>query len=177
LILRKGLSIGGTQPTQGFRQGWNGFGREAGENPLESIATINRTMKFALLLVSLLLCLAHTPAFAEDPSAARVKTPEPTLEQRTKFKNVEDLLKLIEKAREAGISDEELKKLDLNNEEGQVSVLEYIEEFKKVKRLKDQELQDFMEKRFLTVGDIFKELVDMEPSKLKTLREELVSEY
>jgi len=121
-------------------------------------------MKAILMLVITSLLFA-TPLFAKEPSLA----------QRVQFKNIDSLIGLIEKARDAGLSDEEIKKLQLNLETGDVSALEYIEAFKRSKQLKDQKVKDFLAKRFLTVGDIFREMVDMEPKRLETLREELIS--
>jgi len=100
---------------------------------------------------------------------------EPTLTQRVQFKDIDALIGLIEQARDSGLTDEEIKKLQLNLEEGDVSALEYIEAFKRRKQMKDQKLKEFLDTRFLTVGDIFKEMVDMEPKRLETLREELIN--
>jgi len=100
---------------------------------------------------------------------------EPSLTQRRQFQNIDALIALIEKARDAGISDDEIKKLQLNLKDKDVDVLEYIEAFRRRKRLADQKNKDFLATRFLTVSDIFNELVDMEPDRLENLREELIS--
>jgi len=98
-------------------------------------------------------------------------------EQRNQYTKPKALNKLIERARDAGISDEALKNLDMREQGGtRINVLRYIEEFESKKRVKEEELKTFLDKRFLTVNDIFKELVDHEEHQLIELREELVSE-
>lgn len=99
-------------------------------------------------------------------------------DDREQFRDIDALIKLIEKGRENGLSDEEISQLELTETNGeQVNVMEYIEAFRRKKRLKDQKIQAFLEKRFLTVTDIFDELVNMEPNELEKLREDLTSEY
>ena len=102
---------------------------------------------------------------------------EPSLAQRENFKHIDALIALIEKARNAGMSDQEIKQLQLNLAGKDIDVLAYIEAFQDKKRKEHQKLKDFLSKRFLTVSDIFNEMVDMEPMKLEHLREELISAY
>ncbi|MDT8446908.1 MAG: hypothetical protein RRB13_08470 [bacterium] len=123
-------------------------------------------MKFKLILCLLLLVFT-APLMAQSV----------VVDQRDQFRDIENLIKLIEKARENGLSDEEIKQLNLREQGGDINVMEYIEAFRLKKRLKDQKLQAFLEKRFLTVTDIFNELVNMEPEQLEKLREELTSDY
>lgn len=95
---------------------------------------------------------------------------------RRTFYNIAELIKIIEKARKAGFSDEDLKKLELRDGDRKINVIDYIEEFERIKKSQDRQLQIFLKKKFLTVKDIFNELVNSEPEVIKKLREELVSE-
>jgi len=95
---------------------------------------------------------------------------------RRQFYNIAKLVKIIEDARKAGFSDEELKKLELRDGDQVINIMDYMEELERIRKLKDQRLQEFLNKRFLTVKDIYNELIAAEPEVIKKLREELVSE-
>ncbi|PCI29582.1 MAG: hypothetical protein COB67_03660 [SAR324 cluster bacterium] len=95
---------------------------------------------------------------------------------RRQFYDVVELTKLIEKAREAGFSDEQIARLELRDGGRTVNVQAYMESLRQKKSMRDEKLQNFLNKKFLTVQDIFKELLILEPSVLIRLREELVSE-
>ncbi|OGG94910.1 MAG: hypothetical protein A2527_10050 [Candidatus Lambdaproteobacteria bacterium RIFOXYD2_FULL_50_16] len=121
-------------------------------------------MKKALLLLLILLNLGISLQAEET-------------EHRDEYKEPKVVEKLVSRAKEAGISEEALKNLELREQGGeQINLLQYLDEFEGKKRLKELELKEFSEKRFLTVNDIFKELVDHEQVQLIKLREELVSE-
>ena len=95
---------------------------------------------------------------------------------RRKFYNIAELVKIIETARKAGFSDEDLKKLELRDGDQMINIMDYMEELERIRKLKDKRLQEFLSKRFLTVKDIYNELIATEPDVIKKLREELVSE-
>ena len=95
---------------------------------------------------------------------------------RRKFYNIAELVKIIERARKAGFSDEDLKKLELRDGDQMINIMDYMEDLERLRKLKDKRLQEFLNKRFLTVKDIYNELVATEPEVIKKLREELVSE-
>jgi len=101
---------------------------------------------------------------------------EPVNQGRRKFYDIAELIKLIERAREAGMSDEDLAKLEIRDGDKVINVMEYKAEFERLEKLKDERLRKFLSKKFLTVNDIFKELIVSEPETIKKLREELVSE-
>jgi hypothetical protein len=95
---------------------------------------------------------------------------------RNKYYSVEELIQLIERARDAGISDENLQKLEIRDGNQEINVLDYIEQEKLDQLKKDKLLTELLGKKFLTVNDIYKELIKMEPEVIEKLREELVSE-
>jgi hypothetical protein len=111
-------------------------------------------------------CLTFVTAAAINPEKI----------DRKKFYKIAELIKLIEKAREAGISEEDLAKLELRDGDKKINVMDYMEEFERLKRSKDERLKRFLSKKFLTVHDIYNELIISEPGVIKKLREELVSE-
>ena len=95
---------------------------------------------------------------------------------RRKFYSVEELIKLIEQAREAGMSEEDLKSMEIIDGDQEINVLDYIEQKRLQRLLKDKKLKELLSKNFLTVNDIYKELIKTEPNVIQKLREELVSE-
>lgn len=97
-------------------------------------------------------------------------------EARRQFYKLNELIRIIDQAREAGMSDEDLKNLELHDGDRKINVLEYIAELERLKAMKDKELEKFLSKKFLTINDIFNELIVSEPSVIKKLRERLVSD-
>jgi len=101
---------------------------------------------------------------------------EQSYEARRQFYTLEKLIKLIEQARDAGMSDENLKKMELQDGDRKINILEYMAELERLRALKDKELEEFLSKKFLTINDIFNELIVSEPKVIKKLREKLVSD-
>jgi len=97
-------------------------------------------------------------------------------EARRQFYTLEKLIKLIEQARDAGMSDEDLKKMELQDGNRKINILEYMAELERLRAMKDKELEEFLSKKFLTINDIFNELIVSEPNVIKKLREKLVSD-
>lgn len=95
---------------------------------------------------------------------------------RKQFYNLVELTKLIQRAREAGFSEEELRNLEIIDAGRTINVTDYMNEILNRQKIADQKLKDFLGKRFLTVGDVYNEMVKLEPNILIKLREELVSE-
>ncbi len=119
----------------------------------------------AIAAILMIIVLFTTLVLAQESSV-----------NRDKYYNVRELIRLIEKAREAGISDEELKGLEIRDGDQEINVLEYIEAEKLERLRKNQKLKELLNKKFLTVNDIYNELIKSEPEVIKKLREELVSE-
>lgn len=101
---------------------------------------------------------------------------EQSYQARRQFYNLKELLRIIDQAREAGMSDEDLKSLELQDGDRKINVLEYIAELERLKAMKDKELEEFLSKKFLTINDIFNELIVSEPKVIEKLRERLVSD-
>lgn len=74
------------------------------------------------------------------------------------------------------MSDEDLKKMELQDGDRKINILEYMAELERLRALKDKELEEFLNKKFLTINDIFNELIMSEPKVIKKLREKLVSD-
>ncbi len=119
----------------------------------------------ACMLLALLLLFWSVPV--------RTQTPQ---KGRKQFYELIELTKLIEKAKEAGFSDEEIENLQIRDGEQVINVTDYIGRIKGKKIFEQEKLDDFKKKKFLTVRDIFVELVKLEPNVLTRLREELASE-
>lgn len=101
---------------------------------------------------------------------------ERSYEARRQFYVVENLIKMIEQARDAGMSDEDIQKMTIPVDGRDKSIVDYIAELEHLRALKDKELEDFLSKKFLTINDIFNELIVSEPNVIKKLREKLVSD-
>ncbi len=123
-----------------------------------------------LTALCLLLVSACSLAFSAGYSQARSQ------QARRQFYNLNELIRIIDQAREAGMSDEDLKSLELHDGNRKINVLEYMAELERLKAMKDKELEDFLSKKFLTINDIFNELIVSEPKVIKKLREKLVSD-
>jgi DNA-binding transcriptional MerR regulator len=95
---------------------------------------------------------------------------------RRQFYDLVELTKIIQRARDAGFSEEELKNLELKDAGTTINVYDYMNEILARQRIEDEKLKAFLSKRFLTVGDVYQEMVNLEPDALTKLREELVSE-
>jgi hypothetical protein len=129
---------------------------------------LNRWQKHltALCLLILSCSLVSSASFSQERS----------YEARRQFYSMERLIKIIEQARDAGMSDEDLKTMELQDGDRKINILEYMAELERLRALKDKELEDFLSKKFLTINDIFNELIVSEPTVIKKLREELVSD-
>ena len=122
-------------------------------------------MRITIIILITALMLT-SEVFAQDP----VNT------GRRKYYSVEELIKLIQRAREAGMSDDSIRNMEIRDGDKEINLLDYIEQ-EKLDRLKSQEyLKELLSKNFLTVNDIYRELIKTEPEVIQRLREELVSE-
>lgn len=101
---------------------------------------------------------------------------ETLFETRQKFTKIENLIKLIERYRDAGFTDEQINQMELSDGKGRINVEEYIRKYRLAEKARQDALKAFLSKKFLTVQDIYSELATMEPENLTHLREELVSE-
>lgn len=118
-------------------------------------------------LIFLLLILLPFSLWAEQP---------PREVNREQFLEVNNLLKMIQRMRDAGFTDEQIQQLDIKEGGRKINVMAYIEELRKTKEGRDAKVQAFLNKNFLTVKDLFDELSTLEPETLAKLRDELVGE-
>ena len=126
---------------------------------------LNKRIALSCLLI-LTCSLIYSVGFSQEQS----------YEARRQFYTLEKLIKLIEQARDAGMSDENLKKMELQDGDRKINILEYMAELERLRAMKDKELEEFLSKKFLTINDIFNELIVSEPKVIKKLREKLVSD-
>ena len=115
-------------------------------------------------------------ALASLLMAGNLMAQDPVNESRTQFTDEKNLEKFFQRAEDAGLTEEDLAKLDLKFASHKMNVSQYLREIKKRRRIKDEKLQEFMSKNFLTVQDVYKELSTVEPETLAGLRDALVGE-
>lgn len=134
------------------------------------------------------LCLAVMVGLFLFPSTFGVGLAQES--GRREFYDIENLKRLIDLAREAEFSDEELgmngnyegiksksecqlQKMTLWDGSRCISVVAYIAEQERNKLLQAEEAKRLMGKKYLTVQDILNELLLDEPAKLAQFRDEL----
>ncbi|MBU2514596.1 hypothetical protein KJ966_25000 [bacterium] len=122
-------------------------------------------MKY-LIILALLVCISPLNLFSQETYDSG----------RSRFYKVNELIELIDRARKAGISDEELKKLEIRDGDKEINVLDYIKAEELARLQKEKRLKEILSKKYLTVNDIYGELIKSEPDVIQKLREELVSE-
>ncbi|MBT4528044.1 MAG: hypothetical protein HOC24_15975 [Deltaproteobacteria bacterium] len=118
----------------------------------------------AFLFISMIFFIA-LPLFSQQDNTGR-----------RQFYDLVELTKIIQRARDAGFSEEELKNLEIKESGVTINVNDYMNEILARRKIADEKLKAFLSKRFLTVGDVYHEMVNLEPDVLTKLREELVSE-
>lgn len=109
-------------------------------------------------------------------SAHALQAQDLSAENRDKYYKIEELIDLIEQAREAGMSEEDLRNLEIRDGDKEINVYDYIEQERLERLRKKKLLEELLSKKFLTVNDIYDELIKSEPEEIQKLREELVSE-
>ena len=116
------------------------------------------------LLLSVFLCLPTAPV--------RAQTTQP---DRNQFYSLVELTELIQKTKEAGFSDEQIKNMQIKDGDKVINVMDYIRKIENKRIFEQKQLEDFRNRKFLTVQDIYGELIKLEPDALTRLREELTS--
>lgn len=100
--------------------------------------------------------------------------PALTQEERGEgFRNVEELKRLLEVARESGFSEQELREITIEDDGEVINVWEYLEELERQKRLAAERRKAEREKVYFTVQDIFADLDKAEPADLTRLRDRI----
>lgn len=122
-----------------------------------------------IYLVSL-LCLIYTIGnfgFAQEPNSYTGKK---------QFYNINELILIIERARNAGFTDDEIKAITLKEDltDKTINADAYIQNVQKMEaQLKKQNLVN-LKKKYLTVQDIFNDLASLEQNQLKKFRDNLI---
>jgi DNA-binding transcriptional MerR regulator len=120
----------------------------------------------------------QTPAPTAESAAQPAQGPAPAkgvTESREGFYDIEQLERLFRVAREAGFSEEELKQITIEDEQGRtVNAWDYLEEVKRRRTVKDRSAQERLQKIYLTVQDVLADLRRREKEDLKELRDKSV---
>ncbi len=88
--------------------------------------------------------------------------------------SIGEMHRLIEVAREAGLTDEQIRQITIEDEFGNViNAWDYLQQLDKRKELELARRQEELNRVYLTPQDIFKELRDRERADLDQLRERL----
>lgn len=88
--------------------------------------------------------------------------------------NLQELIRLIEIARESGFTEEEIEDITIEDHGRVIKALEYYNQILAQRARKQKEIEERLSRVYFTVEDIIKELVALEPGDLKKLREDLV---
>ncbi|MBI4082930.1 MAG: hypothetical protein HY423_10005 [Candidatus Lambdaproteobacteria bacterium] len=89
------------------------------------------------------------------------------------FQDAERLQRLLDVAKEAGFTDEQIKSITVEDESRLIRAWEHIQE-QKLQRERLEKAKAEREKRvYLTVQDVFNELLAADPEDLKKLRDSL----
>lgn len=113
-----------------------------------------------------MLALGPSPAFGQAREHA----------DRSQFKRIAELIRIIETARDAGLSEEEIRGLTIQDGSKSVNLLDYIEAIREEERMRIRRMEEFKKKQFLTEKDLFKELLNKEREELSQLREKLTGD-
>jgi len=119
---------------------------------------------FYLFLFSTLVFGIFKPSYAEELNSGR-----------RQFYNVVELIKLIEIAREAGYSEEEIESLTIKDENKALNAMKYIQQELKEKKTKNLEFKKLLSKKYLTIQDILNDLLALEPKALSSFRDNLLT--
>ena len=95
-------------------------------------------------------------------------------QEKKGFRDVVELKRLLEVAREAGFSDKEMREITIEDDEGKIiNVWAYLEEVERLKLLEARQRKAQEEKVYLTVQDVYTELKKDEPADLTRLRDKI----
>ncbi len=87
---------------------------------------------------------------------------------------VQELLQLIEAARQAGLTEDQIRQLTLVDEEGNsINAFDYLQSQLEAKRKEEARERELRTKVYLTVRDVFADLRKGESQDLNMLREQL----
>ncbi len=111
---------------------------------------------------------SKAPAVGDKVAKGDDKVPEGLLD-------LQELIRLIEIARESGFTEDEIKEITIEDHGRVIKALEYYNKVMEQRAQREKALKDRENRVYLTVDDILKELAAKEPADLKKLRDDLVT--
>jgi hypothetical protein len=116
------------------------------------------------------------PVQPELPLSQQPLTPAALLpESQEGFYDVEELERLFRIAREAGFTEDEIRNIRIEDEEGRtVNAWDYLQEIKRRRAVKDKAEAERLHRLYITVQDIIADLQRRERDDLKKLREQTI---
>ena len=88
--------------------------------------------------------------------------------------DLDELRRLLELARESGFSEEQVRNITVEDEEGNtINAFKVIEDIERCRREEKARLEEIQNRKYLTPQDVFKELDGGQKKDLKDLRDKL----
>jgi hypothetical protein len=126
----------------------------------------------ATLALACALSLGLAPA-ALRAQARPPEAPQLLPEKQEGFYDIDELERLFQIARESGFSEEDIRQITIQDEEGNtVNAWQYLQEVKRRRALRDQADQEKLSKIYITVQDILSDLSRREREDLRKLRDQ-----
>jgi hypothetical protein len=137
-------------------------------NPKRTRSRRGRWAAWLLTPLTVLLVLALLGS--APPVSSQTRNPRKTPSKQS----VEDMQRLIEVAKEAGLTDEQIRQITLEDEFGNIiNAWEYLQGIEKRQQAELARRQEEQSRVYLTPLDVFKELRARERADLDSLRENL----
>ena len=109
---------------------------------------------------------------AQEPATT---SPQLLPESQEGFYNVDQLERLFQIARESGFTEEDIRAITIQDEEGKaINAWDYLQEVKRRRAVRDKADQEKLQKIYITVQDILSDLRRREKDDLRKLRDETV---
>lgn len=127
-------------------------------------------------LLTLALIWLAIPGLAQQaPEGRSPAQPELTPESQEGFYDVDQLERLFRIARDSGFTDEDIRQITIEDEQGKsINAWEYLQEIKRRRELRSKVDQDKLLRIYVTVQDILSDLKSEERADLRKLRDETV---
>ena len=122
---------------------------------------------------AMLACGSPVSLAQEPPSPPGA--PQELLERTEGFYDIDQLERLFQIARESGFSEQEIREITIEDEEGKsVNAWDYLQDVKRRRSMQDKADQEKLKKIYITVQDILSDLRRREKDDLRKLRDESV---
>lgn len=90
------------------------------------------------------------------------------------FYDLQELIRLIEIARESGFSEEQIREITIEDQGRVINAWEYLQEIQARRAAEEQRIRERESRVYLTVQDVVDDLIKMEDEDLHKLRESLL---